>query len=434
MIAVGWADNIMVGHYSTAALASASLVNNVFNVAIFACIGFTYGITPLVGALYAQKRQWDIGSTIHNALIINLVFSLFVMLVMGILYLNLEHLGQPEELMPIVKPYYLIYLAGLPAVTLFGVFAQWSYGITRTKPPMWIILGCNALNVVANYALIFGHWGFPEMGLTGAGWATFMARWLSLIVIAAMFLQREEFAEARHGLKEARLSRATGRKVWATSWPVMAQMVCESGSFTICAVMVGWLGAIELASFQIMIMLGTLGFCVYYSMATAVAVLVSNAKGLDDRHAMRRIAFSGYHIILALALIASLIFAFLGHPIVHFFTEDALVIACTLTLIFPLIFYQLADATQITFANALRGTSRVKPMMWIALMSYIVVGLPVTYLFGFTFGWGIVGIIFSISVPLIMAATLFLYYFLNTTSLEHSSTRAFVQSSIRDSK
>lgn len=420
MIAVGFADNIMVGRYSTAALASASLVNNLFNVAIFACLGFSYGLTPLIGAFYAQKRDGAIGSLLKNGLLLNTLFSICVILIMGVIYLNLERMGQPAELMPLIKPYYLIYLAGLLPVALFNVFAQWAYAINRTQMPMWIILSANLLNVVGNYVLIYGHWGFPELGLTGAGISTFAARWLSAFLIMGVFFFMKRFSGYRAGFLSGRVNGGELGRVNRTSWPVSIQMVFESGSFTFAAVMAGWLGAIPLAAFQIIVITGTLGFCVYYSLAAAVSVLVSNAAGLGDRVGMRRVAFGGYHIVLGFAALASLTFVFLGEYIISAFTEDEAVIAMTVTLIFPLVLYQLGDATQITFANALRGTTRVQPMMWIAGVSYVVVGLPATYILGFPAGLGIYGILLSFSVSLFLAAGLFLWQFMRVTSAGRS--------------
>ena len=133
MIVVGFADNIMVGRYSTEALASASFVNNLFNVAIFGCVGFTYGLTPLIGALFSQNRHGTIGETLRNGLLLNVLFSLVVTAVMGVLYLNVERMGQPAELMPLIKPYFLLYLSGLLPISLFNAFAQWSYGIKLTS-------------------------------------------------------------------------------------------------------------------------------------------------------------------------------------------------------------------------------------------------------------------------------------------------------------
>ncbi len=193
------------------------------------------------------------------------------------------------------------------------------------------------------------------------------------------------------------------------------QMTFESGSFSAAAVMAGWLGAIELAAFQVTVIIGTLGFCVYYSMAAAVSVLVSNAAGLSDRRLMRRMAFSGYHILLVLATLASAAFIFSGPEIIRQFTRDPAVICTAVSLIVPLVLYQYCDATQINFANALRGTSKVMPMVWIAFVSYVVVGMPVTYLMAFTASMGIYGILLSFSVSLFLAAVLFLAYFIRHT-------------------
>ena len=415
MIVVAFADNIMVGRYSTEALASASFVNNVFNVAKFACLGFSYGLTPLIGALFTQKRDTTIGGMIKNGLLINIIFSLLVTTIMFILWLNIDRLGQPEELMPLIKPYYLIVMAGMLPIAIFNVFAQWLFAINRTKLPMWILLSANSLNILGNWLLIYGKCGFPELGLIGAGYSTLFARVLCPVVVMVIFFLYKDFRTYRDGFKASRINSMMIGQINRTSWPVSLQMTFESGSFTIAAVMAGWLGAISLASFQIIVITGTLGFCIYYSMGSAVSVLVANAAGLNDRIGMRRIAFAGYHIMLTLAAISSTLFIVFGHEFINAFTEDPEVIAATVVLIVPLVLYQMGDATQINFANALRGTSHVMPMIWIAFVSYVVIGIPATYLLAFTASMGTYGIILSFSVSLFIAAALFLYFFMRAT-------------------
>lgn len=415
MIIVGFADNIMVGQYSTEALASASFVNNIFNVAILACIGFTYGLTPLVGALFSQKRYDTIGAILRNGLFLNTVFSLIILGIMTILYFNVDRMGQPEELLPLIRPYYLLYLAGLIPISVFNVFAQWAYAINRTKMPMWIILIANIANVIGNYMLIYGVWDCPELGLTGAGISTLFSRVLSMVCILAVFFGFKEYRKYREGFTQNHISKLHLAQINRTSWPVALQMAFETGAFSLSAIMAGWLGKIPLASFQVMLIVGTLGFCIYYSFAASVSVLVSNAAGLNDNAKIRRISFAGFHILLAIATISSLVFIIFGETLIRAFTDDTAVIITSLSLIFPLVLYQYGDATQINFANALRGTSNVMPMLWIAFVSYIIVGLPSTYLLAFTFGLGLYGIFLSFSVSLFLAATLFIYFFMRTT-------------------
>lgn len=417
MIVVGFADNIMVGQYSTAALASASFVNNLFNVAIFACLGFTYGLTPLIGALFSQKRYDKIGAVLRNGLLLNILFALVVTAIMTVFYLNIERMGQPEELLPLIRPYYLIYLAGILITSIFNVFAQWAYAINHSSMPMWIILISNVMNIIGNWLLIYGNCGCPELGLTGAGLSTLVARVFCPVVIIMVFFLSKRYRDYSRGFIKSGFTKDEIYNINRTSWPVALQMSLESGSFTVAAVMAGWLGAIPLAAFQIIVITGTLGFCVYYSMAASVSVLVSNAAGLRDKKGMRQVAFAGYHLLLVLAAVASFIFIVFGEGMIGVFTNDEAVIATTVTLLFPLVLYQLGDATQINFANALRGTSNVMPMLWIAFVSYVIIGIPATYLLGFTFGLGIYGIILSFSSSLFVAAALFLYHFMKTTRL-----------------
>lgn len=415
MIIVGFADNIMVGQYTTEALSAASFVNNTFNMANFACVGFTYGITPLVGALFGRGEEGRIGKLMRNAVLINILYTLLVSLVMGVLYLNVGRLGQPEELLPLIRPYYLLALCGLLPMTLYNVWAQCSYGMKGTRMPMWIILAANLLNVAGNYLLIYGNFGFPELGLFGAGVATLLARVMTAVVIICIFLIDRKYALLRGGYAAGRISGSSLALLGRTSLPVSLQLFFETAAFSGAAILVGWIGALQLAAFQVMVIVGTLGFCFYYSLGSATSVLVANAAGRGDTRAMRRIGFAGYHLTIFMAVCASLTFLFAGRSLIGLFTPDPAVITVCMTLIPPLLCYQLGDATQINFANALRGTSRVMPMLWIAFLSYVVFGLPSSFMLGFTLNGGIVGIFYSFSVSLFMAGGLFLAYFLKYT-------------------
>ena len=414
LILVAFADNIMVGRYSTDALAASSFVINVFNLMIFCAMGFSNGLTPIVGAMFARGEKKNIGVAVRAALRANIVMGVLLSAVMGVLFFFVENLGQPRELMPILKPYYLIFLAGLLPMAVFNVFAQWSFGVRNTSMPMWILLGANMLNIVGNYMLIYGNWGAPELGLTGAGISTLCARITAALAIMGVFFFKRSSEEYRRGFREAaaqRLRSLTGTVV-RTSWPVAAQMTFETGAFSSCAIFAGWLGTVSLAAFQVTIVVSTLGFCIYYSIGTAIAVTVANDAGRGSLRDCRRSAFSGYAVMLVFAALSSAALAMFGRPLMHLFSDDTAVLALAGTVIIPLLLYQLGDATQIAFSNALRGTSKVMPMVWIAFVSYMMAGLPSTYLLAFTAGLGIYGLVLSFSVSLFLAAALFLYFFM----------------------
>lgn len=410
-IAVGFADNIMVGRYSTEALASASFVNNVFNIAIFACVGFTYGLTPLIGAIFTRGENAAIGRMLRTGMWVNTVFTIVVMAVMGALYFNIHRLNQPAELLPLIRPYFLIALGGMIPVMLFNVFAQWSFAIGDTALPTWIVLAANALNIVGNYALIYGNWGAPELGLFGAGISTLVARVVCAVAIIAVFAATRRGTPYRGGFTSGARVPGQARLIAATGFPVAMQMAFETASFSGSAVMSGWLGAVPLAAFQIVAISGMLGFCIYYSVGAAMAIPVSHAAGRGDKQAMRRCAAAGYRIILAAMVVVSILFISFGRHIMGAFSNDPAVIGLATTLIIPMVLYQFGDATQITFANALRGTSKVMPMLYIAFVSYIVVGLPLAYIFAFPLRLGLYGIVLSFSVCLLLAGALYYIFF-----------------------
>ncbi len=421
MIVVAFADNIMVGRYNTDSLASASFVNNVFNAAIFACIGFTYGLTPIIGALFSQKENNTIGAILRNGLLINIAFAIAVTLVMATIYLNIDRLQQPEELLPLIRPYFILSLIGIVPIAVFNVMSQWLFAINQTRIPMWIVLTANCLNIAGNYALIFGNWGFPELGLMGAGYSTLASRILCPTLALLVLLLGKRYKCYRDGFINSSINRRMLSKINRTSWPVAIQMTLESVCFSFSAVMAGWISAVSLAAYQIIVITGTLGFCIYYSIGSAVSVIVANNAGFNNTPGMRKSTFAGYHIMLAVSTVSSLIFILFEKNLILLFTEDTRVIELTMTLIFPLVLYQYADATQILFANALRGTSNVMPMLWIAFVSYMLVGVPAGYLVTFTCGLGTYGIVLSFSISLIIAAAMFLYYFLHSTSKERAT-------------
>ncbi|MDE5643148.1 MAG: MATE family efflux transporter [Muribaculaceae bacterium] len=420
MVVLVFADTAMVGHYDTDSLAAASFVNNLFNMALFTVGGFALGITPILGAQYTRGEKSGMGATLRSGVAANVAFTLLVAAIMTAVYFNLHRMGQPDKLLPLIRPYFLLYLAGLVPMSLFNVFAQWSYARGNSQLPMWIMLSANALNILGNWLLIYGHCGFPQLGLLGAGISTLASRLLGPAVLLGVFFIAKRYREYSGGFRRAAISAKSLRPVIACGFPVAMQMACESGSFSLSAVMAGWLpqGDICLAAFQVIIVTGTLGFTLYYSVGTAVSVLVANQAGLGSSAGMRSVAWAGYRCLLVMTCCSCMAFICFGRQIMGLFSSDPMVVALAMTLLFPLVLYQVADATQINFANALRGTSHVMPMLWIAFGSYMVIGVPVTYLFAFPLGLGLYGIVLSFSVSLCVAAALFLYYFMRATRLE----------------
>ena len=407
VIIMGFADTMMVGRYSTGALAASSFVNSVFNLVAFLLMGYSYGLTPLVGSLFGRGCKPQAGTTLGSAVVCNLLFALLLMAVMGWGYTQLHHMGQPAEIMPLVRPYYLAVLASVPFLALFNALRQFTDGITETRTAMWALLTGNGLNILGNWLLIYGIGPFPELGLLGAGLSTLCSRVVMAVVLLAVLLGRKQYAAYRSGLTRQCFGRASLCHINRQSLPIALQMGMENGAFAFSGIMAGWVSAIDLAAFQVMLTIGTLGFLFYYSFGAGLSIRVSVFYGQCNWAALRQTTRAGCHILLGMAVISSLVFVCLGRQLVGLFSTDAAVCALSLSLIPPLVLYQLGDAMQICFANALRGTSQVMPMMWIAFVSYIVVNLPVGYVLAFPLRLGSWGLFVAFSCGLFTAAILF---------------------------
>ena len=191
------------------------------------------------------------------------------------------------------------------------------------------------------------------------------------------------------------------------SLPIAIQMGLECAAFTMSAVMAGWVGKVELAAYQVMVTIGTLGFLLYYSFGAGTSIRVANFYGQHDRTNVFHAAAAGRNLLLLMAACSSLLIYLLAEPLIRVFTTDTAVIAISLSLIPFLVLYQFADAMQICYANILRGTGHVLAMVRIAIISYLIVNIPAAFILGFSLGWGVKGIFLAFFIGLFTAATLF---------------------------
>ena len=424
IIFVSFVDTFMVSRHGTNDLAAASFVNNMFNLAIIFATGFSYGLTPIVGKLFGKGKKEEAGGMFKNALLANGTTATLLMLAIGVLYLNIENLGQPTELLGLMRPYYLVLLISIPFILLFNAFKQFADGITDTKTSMWILLTGNVLNIVGNYLLIYGKCGLPELGLLGAGISTLLSRMAMLAISLLIFFNRKSYRVYATGFWKTGISRMRQKELFRLGLPIAAQMGMEAASFSLTTIMVGWIGTTALAAHQIMITVSQLGFMVYYGMGAAVAVKVSNYNGAGDTANIRRVASSGFHLIAMLGVITSVIVFVLRNHIGTLFNDEADVVMMVAQLTTPFTLYQIGDGMQCNYANALRGITDVKPMMLFAFIAYFVISLPAGYIFGFVLDYGLPGVWMSFPFGLTSAGVMFYLRFKSRMKMKEKSIGA----------
>ena len=410
-IVLGFADTLMVGHHSVTELAAASFVNTIMAIILVFALGYSYGLTPIIGRLYGQGNTEKNGAVVKHGLLAAATTSVILLAVLYLVYINIHRMGQPEELLPLMRPYMIVNMISLPFACWFNTFKQFFDGIGHTKTSMYIMIAGNILNIGGNYLLIYGPGPMPELGLLGAGISTMASRIIMFFAAAAIFLFAKKYKTYSSAMRNSRFSKELYRTIDKQSWPVALQMGMESSAFALTGVMAGWLGTTALATHQIMITISQLFFMVYYGITSAVSVRVSYYIGQNDVKQLRDVAAAGLHIVLLIGAIVVIPVLLLRNDMGYWFADSKEVAEMCAQVIILMVIYQFGDGMQMIYANALRGTGYVKPMMYIAFVSYFIISLPTSYFLGIYMNFGIVGIWTAFPICLTVAAVLYYYFF-----------------------
>lgn len=405
------ADNIMVGRHSTEELAAAGFVNNLFVLAILLTLGYSIGAVSQIGSLYTQNKKERVVEILKSSIVADLLQGIVIVLALVGLYVGLPFMGQPEELLPMMRPYLVIQIASLPFMVLSGAFRQMTDSINDTAVAMTIMLIGNVWNIFFNWVLIFGNLGAPEMGIIGAAWATFSSRVVIAILSFMVFFLRPKYKVYREFWKTAKIMKRDVLLLNRLGWPIAIQMGMETASFSLVAIFLGWLGTNVLAAHQVMLNVANAIFMFYIGISNAVSIRVSNYNGLKDMHGVKQAAYAGWEMILTLGLVLSVVAFMYCDRISYLFTDSEEVAAIVASLALPLVLYQFGDGMQCTFANALRGLGDVKKLMWYSFLAYMVISLPLSYLFGIVMKGSAFGIWMGFPFGLTTAGLLYLRRF-----------------------
>ena len=405
-IITGLADTIMVGQHSTAELAASSFVNNVLNTFIIFGTGFSFSLTPLVGENLALGKKYVVSAWLKNSIVANLILAVVITAILSVIYLNVDHFGQPAELLPLIKPYFIVSMISIIFVMMANSFRQFVEGITNPSVSMFVLISGNLINIIGNYILIYGKCGFPEMGLMGAGYSTLISRILMLIMFIGVFLFRPSYKAYRKGFMRMWVLPNRLMRVTRLGVPIAFQQGLEAATFSLTAIMVGWLGSTELAAHQVVISISTISFTTYLGLGSATAIRTSFYKGAKDWNQVEKTTVAGIHLGIIVSTLTCLALYAFRNQISLVFSDDPHVATIVIMLLPILMLYQYVDGTQIVLANALRGLSDVKPIMWISFITNFLIAIPAGYILGFPFGMGIRGIWMAYPIGFVFSVAL----------------------------
>jgi MATE family multidrug resistance protein len=413
-MAITLTDAAMLGWYSVEALAAEVLANSLYFVLFIVGSGFAWAVMPMVASAQASGQEAQVRRVTRMGAWASILFGLAVLPVMIWSGPIFRAAGQDPEIAGLAGIYLSILGWGLVPALLVMVLKSYLAAMERTQVVLWVTVAAVFLNVAVNYALIFGNWGAPELGVRGAAVASLTVNTASFIVLAIY---------AARVLPEHALFQRVWRPDWEAfgqvfrlGWPIGITNLAEAGLFAASTVMMGWLGTLPLAAHGIAMQLSSITFMVHLGLSNAATIRAGQAHGRGDGRGLRDGArvmlwlsglFAAVTVVVFLAVPELLTGLFLGpgDP-----DRDA-VIAIGVGLLAAAALFQVMDGGQVMALGLLRGVQDTRVPMVIAAISYWVVGLPVSYFLGFTLDWGGVGVWLGLAVGLALAAVFLLVRF-----------------------
>ncbi|NNE70470.1 MAG: MATE family efflux transporter [Rhodothermales bacterium] len=420
-ISLSFVDTIMVGRLGPESLAGIALGNTVFFTLIVMAMGIVMAVGPMVSQAFGAGEQDPIGRSVRQGLWLSLCLALVVMVVYENAYPLLVAAGQEPATAALAAEY--LSAIKWSAFPFLGFIALRNFveGVSRPRAVTAIAFLGVGLNVLANWVLMFGKWGFPELGLVGTGWASSIVHTANCLLLAAFIATRPEFRPYQIFSKLGRPDFSYFRQLFRIGWPIGASFGVETTLFMGTLLMMGWIGTTSLAAHQVAIQCAAFTFMIPLGIGLAASVRVGQAVGRGDAAGARRAGIVSTGLSVVFMTLTALLFWLAPRFVVGIYLDldapaNAEVIQVAVGLLSVAAFFQIADGVQVSLAGALRGFKDTAVPMVIAVVSYLGIGLAAGYTLGFTAGYGGQGLWWGLVIGLAVAATLLLFRFRRLSS------------------
>jgi MATE family multidrug resistance protein len=409
-------DTVMLGWYSVEALAAGVLGASSFFVIFILGSGFAQAVMPLVATALGQGDETQVRRDTRMGLWLSIAFGVLCYPVFWWSEHILLALGQSPEVAALGQDY--LRVAGLGMVPALGVMALKGYlaAFERTQVVLWATIAAVAANAAMNWALIFGNWGAPELGVVGAAVASVVSQGLTVLCLAIYAGWLPELRRFRLFQRFWRADWTGLRRVFRLGWPIGLTGLAESGLFHASALMMGWIGTQELAAHGIALEACALAFMVHLGLSNAATVRVGWADGAGDAANLRRGARVAIALSAGFGLVVIFFFLTIPEPILSLFLDtsrpdSADIIRIGVVLLAFGAMFQMADAMQVIALGLLRGIRDTRVPLVIAALSYWVIGIPASYLLAFRLDMGAQGLWLGLVIGLTLAAVLLMLRF-----------------------
>lgn len=414
------ADTLMVGQLGEIPLAAVSLGGNLSIIVLFLGIGISYGITPLVGKFFGNHNHDGISHLLRQIRYVGWLSGIILVALMALVYFLIPLMGQPQEVVAAVQPYFLTLLAGTLPSQIFAVNKQFAEGLSNTRIAMIITINGNVINIFLNYVFIFGKFGCPAMGLLGAGYATLIAKIVMAILMDLSIRKVSRFRKYHLKAAQYDFSWSEIKRIVLQGLPIGGQMVIEVISFSAGAVMMGWISTSALAAHQIVMTLVSFTYMISSGLASATTIKISIFNGQHRFADIRNSAWASIQMVVVFMAFTGVVFVLARRFIPTLFIPDPSVIEVAAQLLLVGGMFQLFDGIQVISLGILRGMEDFVFPAVTAGIAYIFVSLPIGYVFSIVLQAGPTGIWYGYLTGLAVAGIL-----LMIRIRKHFNKRAF---------
>jgi MATE family multidrug resistance protein len=396
---VGWmsmgiVDTIMVGRLpdSAVAIGATGLGQSLYHsIAIFGG-GLLLGLDTFVAHAYGREDLYDARLSLVNGLFLAVALTPLLMIAVSFWPPLMNRFGISAELVEPMRPFlHALNWGTLPLLAYFAL-RRYLQAVNVANPIMFALISANIINAIGDWALIYGHLGFPAMGIAGSGWATCIARIYMAGVLAVTLLWVESKRALPKWTTAIRIDLHRVSALLRLGAPAATQILLEIGAFAAATALVARLGPVPLSGHEIALNCAALMFMVPLGISSAAAVRVGQQLGRRDPAGARRAGWSAIMLGAGFMTCSGLTFVSFPTFIARLFSPDPMVVRTGAKLLLVAAAFQLFDGLQTVATGALRGAGDTKTPMLANFIAYWLIGLPVGYLLCFRLGWGALGI------------------------------------------
>jgi MATE family multidrug resistance protein len=410
-VAMMTTDIAMIGRLGANALAGASLTLMVFFLGYLVCFGVMMATAALSAQAYGARRPRTVRRVVRQGLWITVLLTAPAVTVFGYTEEILHALGQPAEALAPAQAYMCTLRWALPATIAFAVLRNFVSALNRPAVALWVMLAGVPANALLGYALIFGHFGLPRLGLAGAGIATSTVNVAMFLALLAIAVARKPFARYTILVRFWHPDWQVFRRIFRIGLPIAGTMLLEGGFFIGAVFVAGRFGTAVIAAHMIAMQLPHISFMVPMGLAQAATVRVGQAVGRGDAVAAYRAGWIAVAVTLAFMSLMTVIVLSIPHVFASAFmdrgrADSAAVLALATTFLFYAAIFQMADGVQAVASGALRGVNDTAVPMMLAAVSYWGVGAATGLSLAFLAGMGGAGLWLGFDCGLGCAAAL----------------------------